>query len=135
MGLSSIAGIDLAKEFLCKAGGNPELALQMIITLRLQRSPENESLSPEGAELRNADNYLFSYWMVSKGLFVNQKITWQIFASGGIASWQAYHVYLNLKYRWKGVTDTDPPSFMAMAAGYEGINDAASGGSICGCKK
>jgi len=135
MGLSSIPGVDdIAKHLICTAGGDPYVALYIVVRLRDNQKIPFESLTPEGQALRYADNYLFAYWAVSSGMLGNQYITWQAFVSGGIASWQAYHLWLNLRYRAKGILDTDPPDFMAMAAGYEGANDALFGGVSCDCK-
>jgi RHS repeat-associated protein len=62
---SPYVGIRRGRQFLCDADGNPSKAWENAVEERIQR--QWEALTPEGKELREAENYLWAYYKVQDG--------------------------------------------------------------------
>ncbi|MBI4801225.1 MAG: hypothetical protein HY796_01760 [Elusimicrobia bacterium] len=128
-GEGDLPGRELGRQYLREAKGNVEAALKLIMQARDARNWE--SLTPEGAKLRDAENYLAAYWAVSKGQFLSPEFTWPAYMMIGVPGWQVVHVLGEAANWWGGLFGiefnffpNDPPSWDALFAGWAGATDA-----------
>lgn len=132
MGLDPSAGIALAHSYLCAAKGNAQAAEDQAM---LDRTNQGwEALTPEGADLRNAENYLTAYLFVQNGSNQWYGPTGAIVANAYMTpGWQLLRLIQNMT----GNELQSPASIDAIQAGYQGAYDAyfylPMGASGCGC--
>ncbi|MDR1276048.1 MAG: hypothetical protein LBL72_06680 [Candidatus Accumulibacter sp.] len=120
-GLDPRAGIGKGRQFLCEAGGDANKAWERAVDLRIQRNWE--ALTPEGKELREAENYLWAYYAVENGQnhWYGTTAVASVYLGILIPGWQALRLIENSA----GAQLQSPASFDAMLAGNLGVLDGA----------